>query len=378
MKRYLYSLLLVTFFFISCVNSPIYTNENIGKGQQIDSLCLSYLYAVNISLDNETPIDWLNTSLIEKNDSIYVLVFNTYIGDFFYYDARTGMSKGKMSTGLTDMDGMNVYNNQNIYVHDYEKCVFYSLNDSGDVCDTLKVTFFEGKNIAPPSRISIFNGVNFENNKLYYTTFSVGEGDKGERFCGSILDFENNKETYIIPYPKVYQMANWGGSMYRLGCTCFNTLQKLFLFSFPASHYLYVYDMKKNVTESFYAGSKFVKGISSYSNNIDEPFDDNESIRHYISNSSYGAIVYDKYRNLYYRVVEMPQKDGNDEFKNLKQLSIIILDESFNIVGETSFAEPYGSTILVTPDGLLIPFVEDADLDGTMCYHMYKVCVLGE
>ena len=125
MKIYLYGLLLIVFFFMSCVNAVIYTNENNGEVQRIDSLCLSYSHSVNILLDDKTPIDWLNTSLIEKDDSIYVLVFNTYIGDFFYYDACTGTYKGKMSTELTGMDGMNVYNNQNIYVHDYEKCVFY-------------------------------------------------------------------------------------------------------------------------------------------------------------------------------------------------------------------------------------------------------------
>lgn len=342
--------------------------------QRTDSLCLLYSRSVDILLDDKTPIDWLNTSLIEKNDSIYVLIFNAYIGDFLFYDMFSGEKIGELKTDLVDFDGISVYDYHDIYIHDYEKCFFYKLNNNGKICDTLKVPFIDNQTNCPPSRISVFSGVNFIGGKFFYATFSVGESDRGNRYCGAVLNLESMENTYIVPYPEIYQKANWGGNMFRLGYTCFNPQEKLFLYSFPASHNLYVYDMVNNKTRSFYAGSNRIDMISSYSNDVDEIYDDNKSTKHYISNPSYGAIIYDKYRNLYYRIAEIPQDNGLGEYRMLKQLSIIILDQSFNIVGETCFSQPYGTTVLVSPDGLLIPFVENNDLDGVMQYHVFKIC----
>lgn len=376
MKKYLFWGMLMSYSFSSCFEISEYVNVNNVKVQRIDSLYLSYSHSVNISLDENTPVDWLNTSLIEKNDSIYVLVFNAYIGDLFYYDIHSGNFRGKIETKFGNLDGMSVYDNHEIYLQDYERCSFYRLDNNGEVCDTLRVPFVEGEGISPPSRISIFNGVKYTRNKFFYETFSVGESDRGNRYCGAVLDIENKNCTYIMPYPKIYQKANWGGGMFRSGYTCFNSLKNLILFSFPASHELFVYNIENNAITSFYAGSNCIDIISSYSNNVDERFDDNRSIKHYISNPNYGAIIYDKYRQLYYRIAEIPRRNEVGGYRLLKQLSIIILDLSFRIVGETIFLQPYGTTILVAPDGLMIPFVENNDLDGIMQYHMFKVCVM--
>ncbi|GHT70444.1 hypothetical protein AGMMS50239_38830 [Bacteroidia bacterium] len=76
----------------------------------------------------------------------------------------------------------------------------------------------------------------------------------------------------------------------------------------------------------------------------------------------YGNMIYDKYRNIYYRLAypKVELEDGVDYIsltsQGRKKFSIIILDEKFNIIGETLFPEyTYNSTVLfVHQDGLYI------------------------
>ena len=76
----------------------------------------------------------------------------------------------------------------------------------------------------------------------------------------------------------------------------------------------------------------------------------------------YGNIIYDKYRNVYYRVA-YPQKDYDmdENFVELWQsgrgeFSIMILDEGLNVIGETLLPEnKYRSDLmLLLEDGLYI------------------------
>ena len=70
-------------------------------------------------------------------------------------------------------------------------------------------------------------------------------------------------------------------------------------------------------------------------------------------------IIYDKYRNVYYRVASIGLTD--DEYRNdkrikIKQTSVIILDENFNKIGETLFPrfEYTAQIAFVSPDGLCV------------------------
>jgi hypothetical protein len=76
----------------------------------------------------------------------------------------------------------------------------------------------------------------------------------------------------------------------------------------------------------------------------------------------YGNLVYDKYRNVYYRIA-YPGGEMEEDVNYLeiyrtgrKKFSIIILDENLNVVGETLFPEyTYMSNVLfIDENGLHI------------------------
>lgn len=79
-------------------------------------------------------------------------------------------------------------------------------------------------------------------------------------------------------------------------------------------------------------------------------------------NPKYGNLFFDKYRNVYYRIV-YPQTEIEKDVKAIevlkygrKNFSIIILDKDFNIIGETLFPDYiYNSTLMfIREDGLYI------------------------
>lgn len=78
--------------------------------------------------------------------------------------------------------------------------------------------------------------------------------------------------------------------------------------------------------------------------------------------SNYGNMIYDKYRNLYYRIaypkttIEKNVKGYELREYGRKKFSIIILDENFNIIGETMFPDyTYNSRLIfIKEDGVYI------------------------
>lgn len=79
--------------------------------------------------------------------------------------------------------------------------------------------------------------------------------------------------------------------------------------------------------------------------------------------ASYGKILYDKYRDVYYRFAYPPCEinDYSGDYVDLirsgrKNFSIIILDNRLNIIGETSFPSyTYNSNLsFILEDGLYL------------------------
>ena len=93
-------------------------------------------------------------------------------------------------------------------------------------------------------------------------------------------------------------------------------------------------------TKWYNAKSQFLDSMIPYLN--DAGYDVQDIIRRE-QKAKYWHIMYDKYRDVYYRFAEMPcelAKDENpyDEFApKAREFSVIILDKDFRIIGETKF-----------------------------------------
>ena len=138
---------------------------------------------------------------------------------------------------------------------------------------------------------------------------------------------------------------------------CFNGEELVLSFAFDET--LYKMPLKGGTTTSHIASSSYLGKIS-----LPEkvPSDLILAAKEMCELPIYGNIIYDKYRNVYYRVA-YPQKDYDmdENFVELWQsgrgeFSIMILDEGLNVIGETLLPEnKYRSDLmLLLEDGLYI------------------------
>jgi hypothetical protein len=199
-------------------------------------------------------------------------------------------------------------------------------------------------------------------NNLLLTTIDTQKDDS--------IDFH-------VGYPESYREGNWGENYFREVFWCMNSTTQLFFVSFPNDHYIYQTDLKQ--VNKIYAGSMYAGDIKS----IDYPaiiLPKERGLTHYFENYSYSAIIYDKYRNIYYRMVEHPWKEYHQDMDWmlwLKQLSIVILDEDLHFMGETVLDMEYrlsASQFMVTADGLLLH--KQTDDEDELIYDLFTLTKL--
>lgn len=112
------------------------------------------------------------------------------------------------------------------------------------------------------------------------------------------------------------------------------------LISFGASDSITVTNFKQT-NHTSYAGSELFSNINP-SSKAEDSWD------HYRLNYMYEGIIYDPYRNCYYRFLTLPKKE--DDLKStdmktgrIKDIAIIILDKDFKKVGETMIDPAYSN-----------------------------------
>lgn len=134
-----------------------------------------------------------------------------------------------------------------------------------------------------------------------------------------------------------------------------------FVYAFPNDENIYVTSLDHKDVKSYPAKSQYFNKVKYISADIG---DAKILQKQMLENPRYGNLVYDKYRNVYYRIA-YPETDlskyPNYDVKNfgdsgMINFSIIILDENFNVMGETLFPSGiYMSTVLfINEKGLCI------------------------
>ena len=107
------------------------------------------------------------------------------------------------------------------------------------------------------------------------------------------------------------------------------------------------------------AKSRFLDSMIPY---INDPTEDVYDLIRKEEKPKYWHLMYDKYRDVYYRFAEMPcelaeNEDPYDEFApRAREFSVIVLDKDFNIIGETKFpgSKYFYKMSFVGRDGLYI------------------------
>jgi len=126
--------------------------------------------------------------------------------------------------------------------------------------------------------------------------------------------------------------------------------------------YAFYYDEDIYVVSPDHQSTRRVKVKSKYIDKVKLLNDYELTEKEMCENPNYGNLIYDKYRNVYYRIA-YPETEIEKNVRTMellmygrKKFSIIILDQDFNTIGETLFPEyQYNSAVMfIREEGLYI------------------------
>ncbi|MBR5540739.1 MAG: DUF4221 family protein [Bacteroides sp.] len=252
--------------------------------------------------------------------------------------------------------GFHVVDLDNIYIPSLYQNIIYVSDSIGYIKKTISFEKTDlGKKLIPfiPG---MYGEIVFIDGKLYIPqTVNPMLGDKmiNESPVGAVIDtlLRNNYALpmtfpYLITQQDIGTLAGTGLNYYR----CFDG--ERFVYSFYYSDVVYVADINHRNIRECDIKSAYVDDVDVPNQGLTDP---NEVFKYNVEHSRYGKIYYDKYRDVYYRIV-YPANDFDENLSRIrkKNFSIIILDKELNIIGETLF-----------PDNVFVPellFITDKGL----------------
>lgn len=153
---------------------------------------------------------------------------------------------------------------------------------------------------------------------------------EGHIFFELIVDISTGENRFLpFSWPEVYKGRHW--TFYHTFPSRILGKNNKLVYSFGADHRLYTVSLD-GIVESRDAKSDHIKDILWLKSGADE----HET---FMSSGIYAMIIYDKYRDVYYRIAGLETDpllpDGKFKSVNLKPYSILLLDSSFAKIGET-------------------------------------------
>lgn len=185
---------------------------------------------------------------------------------------------------------------------------------------------------------------------------------QGLRSCVTALfNLAHNDIRLANPYPDIYggEGAIWQPFAYRVTPYDLSPKGEMVL-SFQADDSIRVYDLRTGKSKAYFAGySKPYKIRPARSGS------QGDVKRSIATQIQYAGIYYDKWNKLYYRLLSLPIADYNvnEETFPERNLAIVLLDETFQKVGEYNLTEKsdrYGF-VFTSPEGLHINILSPDD-----------------
>jgi hypothetical protein len=330
-------------------------------------------------LDENTTQESDYMQLLEINDTLRFTMYNKAKHNILIYDIQSEHAvnsiqlykEGPNATG-NNIQGYYIQSPDSIYLYDYWGYILLLVNHRGEITNRInlseKLLSRDENCLIPPypyPRTII--PIRMVNDQIILQGMNGNTGDCKQPVCTvtALYNLSDGTIRYANAYPEIYGdpkkiSDSWGVFSYRAVPYDLNNRDEMVL-SFPADDHIAVSHLNSDKTEYYfagYSGEDKIKPVTDRSTKAD--------ILHYLEQTLYIGIFFDKYRNLYYRIVAKPlyDYDINDRKTQMKELSVIILDKNFNKVGEYDIKEKarmWYVNSFVLPEGLHINIASEDD-----------------
>ena len=374
----------VVVFFIFTVND---SNPNPNTNKFINRCKIEYIGDKCFELDDETSYLSSYIQFIDNDTARYFTFTNEYNNSIYFYDYTNSAFIKKIkyekegNNGVGEIQGYDYINDDSIFVYAYRSSRMFLTNSNSSVINSFKPLYKSRKYNSvkemtsfPPAPYAQSNSpIRFVNGNVILAGLISGEyisENSTNRPVSVIYNLTDKSIKYRNNYPEIYQEYNWGGGLtYRM--PFFETNKNNIILSFAADHYIENYSLISDSSTRYYAGSSAIDKITPFRYPKSVPQNNQMVMDWYRENPSYEGIYYDKYKDLYYRIARLPNKNyKRGDFGNRKPIIIIVLDSKLNYLGEGKLPVDLNlntTNCFVTKDGFHIQLFDDNEDSFTFC-----------
>lgn len=328
----------------------------------------------------------------DENGREFLTFQNNVEPEILWYDlasqkyVKTIKLEKEGNNGVGVFCGYQIYSENEIYIPEMMQTVIDVVNSRGEIIRKIKYEkTSSGKPTIPFISASFpYTPIYIINKKLYIpqTPNRAINNFLTNSPVTLILDTINNSVSeFEVRFPQVISEEAMRGNTLGIEIDysmCYNG--KEFVYSFLLDEYISIVSLEGKILNKVKAKSRYLEKVYD---EMKSPADISEQVELLCSIPMYGNLIYDEYRKLYYRFVYPETELGNDNFMDIWQLgrskfSVMILDEKFNVLGETLLPEnTYASNLFfIREDGLYIStsFVKNPNYnDDKLCFRRFDI-----
>lgn len=382
MKIILFGLALIT---LASCNYYQIEQKNEREGQLNASMQLVETGSKSFLLDDETAPKPLYIQMI--NDSLrgrQLTFLNDYNNSIYFYSYDTLQYLDKIKF---DKNGPNaVQMPEGYYIKNLDSIYIFSrllkillANSDGKV---LKRASLNGNNDVRGKDISwaykypefyVQTSTPFMKNSKGFLLTGIFGGTMPDsivdkfKFTAQIdADLGNVQYNHTYPRSLFGNNVNWGEGLSVQVFPQLHPDKSKMIYSFPMSHELFLANIEDNNYTKVYAGSNEAGTIKSINKKPGRA--SVEMIRSsFVRQDMYAAILYDNYRNVYYRFLRkaIPDATKQTSWKE-KEVAVIIMDKDFDYLGETTLGPEriwHWQNSFITKEGLNIEYLDENDIE---------------
>lgn len=343
------------------------------------------------ALDDSTVQNMEYLQLFQRNDSDILAFTNEYDNAIVFYDYKTKQYLGRTefdkegNNGIGTIFSFYYLNQDSIYLYNFTTYSLYLANVRGEV--VMRRDLHTIPNLSADSLFfapQLFPRTNSPLKKIgdelliagFFMNEQAGENSVNRPVL-AYYDLSKNTLRFSDSYPSMYHKGNWGGDFtYRNPFYTLSPKNEIIL-GFAADHNIRVHAKDEIEYHEYYAGVGGDFEITPITKDIAINTIAREAVnQHYTRTLSYQAIVYDKYRKVYYRLALLPDSDIDIKVGPIrKPIEIVVLNDHFELIGKgTIKRERYWiNQCFVSPDGFHIQVESDNDDELR-----FKTFVLGD
>lgn len=383
----IFSAVCIVTFLISCKNSPeklVQPEYPIAKDFSIKESETVKYELDSITAPYSACIQFLEAKDSSKSDTLAYL--NEETGTLYFNSVANKRIISSLTPKLPSPELKKAF--QGFYYHNHDSIFFFTfgskvllINGAGDVLKNYDLKQKRGEE----SGIT-YSGINIEtkvmpffvDGKLFISSYVVGNLKSKEiRKNCVVIDTRSWDASLANSYYPENYYDDFGGLHYYLYYTAYNPYKKLAVYSYPAVNNLITYSPKSGREEKVNYQGNDRYTVSTYKEAKFKDAPSGPVGEYFMQTNSFGPILFDRFRNLYYRFVLLParQKNAVYEAKDAptKPIVIIVLDENFRFLGEQKLDRDsfWPNTCFVSKEGLNIQ--NRTKSDSTLDFSIFKI-----